>query len=284
MHGLGNDFVVIDNTAGSVSLRPEQISAMADRHTGIGFDQLLLVETASVAGAEFDYRIFNADGGEVEHCGNGARCFARFVHERGLTKSTHIPVNTAAGRLVLHLLDDGRVTVNMGVPNFAESSLPFDADPGDAEPGTDQDALLKHPDGTYSLTHGEETGRFGIASLGNPHISLFVDDVATAPVHTLGPWLESHRRFPARVNVGFLEIVSRGHARLRVYERGVGETRACGSGACAAVAIARKLDLLDESVSLTLPGGDLDIRWAGAGSPVEMTGPCSTVFEGRLRM
>lgn len=279
MHGLGNDFVVIDNTDGSFALQADEISALADRHTGIGFDQMLLVQAASVDDVEFDYRIFNADGGEVEHCGNGARCFARFVHEKGLTDSREIPVHTAAGRIVLKLLDDGQVTVNMGVPDFRAEALPFDT-------GVDPKASLckQHEDGTFSLEISGETVRFGIASLGNPHITLLVDDVGNAPVEHWGAQLESHARFPARVNVGFLQILSPERARLRVFERGVGETQACGSGACAAMAIARQLGHLNEAMTMQLSGGELGLRWRGEGSPVEMTGPCSTVFEGRMRM
>ncbi len=279
MHGLGNDFVVIDNTDASFVLDPIRIKALADRHTGIGFDQLLVVESPTVSGVEFDYRIFNADGGEVEHCGNGARCFARFVHERGLTNSHRIPVNTAAGRIELVLKEDGQVTVDMGIPVFDPASAGFDAVTADL-PGYP----VMQADGRWTMDVDGETIHFGVASIGNPHISLLVPDVELAPVLTLGKILESHPRFTRRVNVGFLHIVTPRRARLRVFERGVGETRACGTGACAAMVIACRLGLLDNTASLELPGGELEINWSGEGSHVEMTGPCSTVFEGRMRM
>ncbi len=279
MHGLGNDFIVIDNVDGALQLDSDRIAALADRHTGVGFDQMLVVESPSVEGVEFDYRIYNADGGEVEHCGNGARCFARFVHDRGLTTSKTIPVHTAAGRIELVLLDDGQVTVSMGVPEFTPESLPFDVCSTSLE-----DRPVAQPDGTWDMDTGGHVCNFGIASLGNPHISLFVDDVDTAPVAELGGLLESHERFPARVNVGFLQVVSNRHVRLRVFERGVGETLACGTGACAAMAIARKQGLVADEITVQLQGGELRIRWAAASSPIEMTGPCSTVFEGRMRM
>lgn len=279
MHGLGNDFVVIDNTDASCVFEPARISALADRHTGIGFDQLLVVEAPSDPDVEFDYRIFNADGGEVEHCGNGARCFARFVHDRGLTTSRRIPVNTAAGRIELMLRDDGQVTVDMGLPVFDPASLDFDIDRVDL-PGSPE----IQDDGSWCMDIDGEPHRFGIASIGNPHITLFVGDVDVAPVLTLGQHLESHPRFKQRVNVGFLQIVSSDFARLRVFERGVGETQACGTGACAAMAIARRLGLLESTATLALSGGELQISWPGEGSHIEMTGPCSTVFEGRMRM
>lgn len=269
MHGLGNDFMVIDNLQEKVQLDAATIRRLSDRHTGIGFDQLLVVEAPSVAEAEFDYRIFNADGDEVEHCGNGARCFARFVSDRGMTDSRTISVNTRNGLITLELQDDGQVRVQMGLPVFEPAGVPFLAD----EPAL-----------SYDLVVAGTSYPVGVASIGNPHVLLLVDDVDTADVEGLGPLIESHERFPRRVNVSFMQIVDREHVRLRVFERGVGETRACGSGACAAVAIAHHQGLLDKTVSVTLPGGELKIHWPNENSAIEMTGPCSTVFEGHTRM
>ncbi len=273
MHGLGNDFMVVDATAGPVALSAERIRALSDRHTGIGFDQLLVVEPPSVPGVEFDYRIHNADGTEVEHCGNGARCFARFVHERGLTTSRRIPVHTANGTIELRLLDDGRVTVAMGVPRFAPELVPFDvglALSGARAPHRAIEALGRRLE-------------LGVLSIGNPHAVLAVDDVDAAPVAELGPAIESHPAFPRRVNAGFLQIVTRTRARLRVYERGVGETLACGSGACAAHAFGVVAGWLERRATMALPGGELELYWPDDDASIEMTGPCSTVFEGRTR-
>ncbi len=265
MHGLGNDFVVLDGVRQQVALDAHTVRRLADRHTGIGCDQLLLVEPPPDPAFDFGYRIFNADGGEVEQCGNGARCFARFVHDQGLSDKATLRVATRAGALELRLEADGQVTVDMGVPEFEPARIPFTA----AERAT-----------SYRLATelGEVT--FGAVALGNPHAVLQVDDPDTAPVATLGPLLESHPSFPRRVNVGFLGIVDRGHARLRVFERGVGETRACGSGACAAVVVGRQLGLLDARVGVDLTGGRLVISWLGEGEPVMMTGPATHVFEG----
>ena len=272
MHGLGNDFMVVDNTAGDVVLERDRIRRLADRHTGVGFDQLLVVERASRDGAAFDYRIHNADGDEVEHCGNGARCFARFVVERGLTDAREIVVNTRGGLITLALRGDGEVSVDMGVPTFVPERIPFVAD-------------AEAADGRYPIDVDGETLVVGAAAIGNPHVVLVVPRVADAPVARLGPALESHPRFPRRVNVGFAEVRARDELHLRVFERGVGETRACGTGACAAVAIGQRQGLLDERVRVTLPGGTLDVRHAaGTGRGIEMTGPCSTVFEGHTRM
>ena len=269
MHGLGNDFVVINNLDGKVKFTSRRISELSDRRTGIGFDQMLVIEAASVAEAEFNYRIFNADGGEVEHCGNGARCFARYVHDKGLTQSRSIPVNTTGGLITMHLLDNGEVTVNMGVPDFVPANIPF---------ATDKE--LK----SYELTVNNEVFHAGAVSIGNPHVVLQVDDVTTADVETLGPVLESHSLFPNRVNVGFMQIIDSANIKLRVFERGVGETRACGSGACAAVAVGIKQGLLDKNVSVVLPGGPIKIVWEDFNCSIEMTGACSTVFEGQTRM
>lgn len=267
MHGIGNDFVVIDAIGQKVGLTSDQIRHIADRHFGVGCDQLLLVEASTLEEAEFRYRIFNADGGEVEQCGNGARCFARFVTERGLTTSQNIPVETAGGLIRLQLESEELVTVDMGVPDFQPSALPFEAD------GT--------PEYHDLMVNGEKYA-IGAVSVGNPHAVLLVDSVKHAPVKTLGPAIEAHERFGRGVNVGFMEVVDRHHIRLRVYERGVGETMACGSGACAAVAVGIRNRLLDESVRAELRGGDLTIRWSGEGNHLLMTGPAETVYEGQI--
>lgn len=269
MHGLGNDFMVVNNLSNTINFRDEDICKLADRHTGIGFDQLLVVSPASVPEAEFDYRIFNADGDEVEHCGNGARCFAKYVYDKQLTTNRTIRVNTLNGVITLVLQDNGEVTVRMGVPVFEPSGIPFLAD---------------ERSDIYALDVAGQTLQVGAASIGNPHVVLQVDDVDTAAVEHLGPLMESHPRFPKRVNVGFMQIINRQHMRLRVFERGVGETMACGSGACAAVAIANRQGLLDKSATVTLPGGNLQLHWPKENTSIEMTGPCSTVFEGHTRM
>jgi len=265
MHGLGNDFVVIDGVRQQVALDPATVRRLADRHTGIGCDQLLLVEPPPDTSVDFRYRIFNADGGEVEQCGNGARCFARFVRDQGLSDKAVLRVATQAGVLELRVESDGQVTVDMGVPEFEPARIPFAA-------------AAREPSYRLDTAHGEVT--FGAVSLGNPHAVLLVDDPGTAPVATLGPLLESHPSFPRRVNVGFLGVVDRDHARLRVFERGVGETRACGSGACAAVVIGRQQGLFDTRVAVDLDGGRLVISWPGEGESVRMTGPATHVFEG----
>lgn len=267
MHGLGNDFIVIDAINQPLNLSAENIRYLADRHFGIGCDQLLLVEPAIHDDADFQYRIFNADGSEVAQCGNGARCFARFVYDRGLTTNKHITVDTLAGRLLLQLDEGGLVTVDMGVPCFDPARIPFIAP---------QQALR------YSIEVAEQTITAGVVALGNPHVVLQVDDIMTAPVAQLGPALEHHQRFPERVNVGFMEILEPAKIRLRVFERGSGETLACGSGACAAVAVGHIQGLLDERVLVELPGGNLLIQWAGVGHSVMMTGPAITVFEGEI--
>jgi len=269
MHGLGNDFVVIDAINQSVDLTPQQIRQLADRHRGIGCDQLLLVEASDQPDSQFRYRIFNADGGEVEQCGNGARCFARFVHARGLTSSLRIPVQTRAGRIELMIRDDDSVTVDMGVPQLEPADIPFQA-------------TARAP--CYALSVDDETHELGILSIGNPHAVLVVPHVDSAPVARLGPAIEAHPRFPRHVNVGFMEVVTRNHIRLRVFERGAGETQACGSGACAAVISGRIQGLLDETVSVELRGGDLMVSWAGEGQPVLMTGPATFVFEGIIEL
>jgi len=267
MHGLGNDFVVIDTINQPISLNREQIRHIADRHFGIGCDQLLLVEAAQDNSVLFTYRIFNADGNEVEQCGNGARCFARFVHDKGLTQERHIPVQTKAGQLILELQDDGQVTVNMGIPEFKPERIPFTAD---------QQA------NRYKLELNSETIEVGVVALGNPHAVLLVNEVSKVPLATLGAEIEGHHRFPQRVNAGFMQIIDQNMIKLRVYERGVGETLACGSGACAAVVIGRQWQLLSENVQVQLPGGTLSISWPGEGQAVMMTGPAQFVFDGSI--
>lgn len=267
MHGLGNDFVVIDAINQSFVPDSARIRAWADRHTGIGFDQLLIVEKPRSAQAAFSYRIFNSDGGEVEQCGNGARCFARFVREQGLTELDLIPVETNSGLLVLELLEAGRVRVNMGVPEFAAQKIPL---------ATDQQTSL------YSLDLDGEHVLFSALAIGNPHIVIQVEDIESAEVERLGPLLESHAFFPQRVNVGFMQRLDRGSFNLRVYERGVGETQACGSGACAAFVAGQQLGLLDQQASAYLLGGELNLEWQGEGNPVMMTGNTALVFEGEI--
>ncbi|MGD2055744.1 MAG: diaminopimelate epimerase [Gammaproteobacteria bacterium] len=266
MHGTGNDFVVIDAIHQRVELSPEQIRFLADRRYGIGCDQLLLVESASGTAADFRYRIFNADGGEVGQCGNGARCFMRFVHDRGLTERHEIAVQTVGGRLHLFLEDDGQITVNMGEPRLDPADIPFVA-PARAA--------------SYTLMlDGEEPLEIGAVSLGNPHAVILVADIDAAPVQRLGPKIEQHPRFPQQVNAGFMQIIDFETIRLRVYERGSGETLACGSGACAAVVIGRLWDQLASRVKVSLKGGDVVVSWAGTGSPVYLTGPATQVFQG----
>jgi diaminopimelate epimerase len=267
MHGLGNDFVVIDAVNQSVDLTPAQIRQLADRRHGIGCDQLLLVQTSDRPDSQFRYRIFNANGGEVEQCGNGARCFARFVRAKGLTSANRIPVHTSAGLIELIVHNDEQVTVNMGSPRLEPADIPFEA-------------TMRAP--LYALSVDGETYEIGAVSMGNPHAILQVPHVDSAPVARLGPAIESHPRFPNRVNVGFMEVVARGRIRLRVFERGAGETLACGSGACAAVVSGRVQGLLDETVTTELRGGDLVVSWPGNNQPVLMTGPATFVFEGTI--
>ena len=269
MHGLGNDFVMVDGITQRVKLSPEKVRQIADRHIGIGCDQLLLVEAPRDPEADFRYRIYNADGSEVENCGNGARCFARFVRDRRLTSKEHILVETAAGTLKLNIQGPDQVSVDMGEPVLEPAKIPFEADI-QAE--------------TYPLEVEGETYNIGAVSMGNPHAVLLVEDVLKAPVETLGAIIERHPRFPAKVNVGFLQIEARDRARLRVFERGVGETRACGTGACAAMVSARLRGLVDEELHITLPGGTLTIHWPGPGEPVTMTGPATAVYHGQIAL
>lgn len=267
MHGLGNDFMVFDGINQVVELSSQQIQDLANRRFGVGFDQLLLVEKPDGAEADFKYRIYNANGGEVEQCGNGVRCFARFVIEKGLTDKKRIIVETLGGTVIPELVEGGHVRVDMGVPNFDPVALPFDA----------PQAAISH-----MLDVGGESLPIGAVSMGNPHAVLQVPNIQTADVARLGPLMESHTRFPRHVNAGFMQIVGRSRIKLRVYERGAGETMACGTGACAAMAVARTQQLVDECVTVELPGGELIIEWAGMGQALFMTGDASNVFEGEV--
>lgn len=269
MHGAGNDFVVLDGVRQSVALSPEQIRFIANRHFGIGCDQILLVEKTQRDDADFRYRIFNADGGEVEQCGNGARCFVRFVHDQRLTAKRSIVVETKSGLISPHLEDDGRVTVNMGAPIFDPSQIPFVSDSHEV---------------IQPLQLGDVVVQITAVSMGNPHAVQVVTDIEAAPVATQGALIESHPRFPRRVNAGYMQIVDRTHIRLRVFERGAGETLSCGTGACAAVVAGIRRKLLDNTVHVATRGGALKITWAGERSPVLMTGPAITVFEGEINL
>ena len=272
MHGLGNDFMVIDGISQHFNPAAAPIAEWADRHRGIGFDQLLLVEAPPLPEAEFGYRIFNADGSEVEQCGNGARCFARFVHEKGLSRNRRIRVATAKGLIVLNLQENGLVTVDMGEPRLVAADIPFAPAPGEAA-----DALWPE------IGLDGASARFSCVNMGNPHAVLVVDDVHRAPVAEWGARLERHPQFPERVNVGFMQVLDAHHIRLRVFERGTGETQACGTGACAAAVAGMRAGLLARqgAVCVSLPGGDLQIEWA-ADNHVLMAGPAATVFEGTV--
>jgi diaminopimelate epimerase len=269
MHGLGNDFMVLDLVSQHAHIQPKHAKQWGDRHTGIGFDQLLIVEAPNNPEVDFRYRIFNADGSEVEQCGNGARCFARFVLDKRLTAKKRIRVETKSGIIVLDVQNDGQVSVDMGPPRFIPAEIPFVAD---------AQAL------SYPLEVDGQLHSIAAVSMGNPHAVLRVDDVRTAPVHELGPKIENHPRFPQRVNAGFLQVIDRHRANLRVWERGAGETQACGTGACAAAVAAISQGWMDSPVSLDLPGGRLHIEWAGPGKPVLMTGPAVRVYEGQVRL
>lgn len=275
MHGLGNDFMVVDAVNQAFNPVAAPVAAWADRFRGIGFDQLLVVEKPTQAGVDFRYRIFNADGSEVAQCGNGARCFVRFVSDKGLTNKQEIVVETASGIIRPKLLGNGLVTVNMGQPRFRPSEIPFV--PLNEEAGAEAAV-------TYAVDLGSECVRAACVSMGNPHAVLLVDNVESAPVQDWGAKIEPHQQFPERVNVGFMQIIDRKQIRLRVYERGVGETQACGTGACAAVVAGVRLGLLESGVpvSVRLPGGELHISWQ-AGGDVLMSGPAETVFEGELQ-
>ena len=269
MHGLGNDFMVLDLISQHAHIQPKHAKAWGDRHTGVGFDQLLLVEAPTNPDVDFRYRIFNSDGSEVEQCGNGARCFARFVVDKRLTVKKQIRVETKSGIIELNLRPDGQVTVDMGAPRLVPEQIPFQAD---------AEAL------SYAVEVDGQSVQLAAVSMGNPHAVLRVDNVDSAPVHSLGPKLEHHPRFPKRVNVGFLQVINRQQARLRVWERGAGETQACGTGACAAAVSAIRQGWMDSPLQLELPGGSLSIEWAGPGQPVMMTGPAVRVYEGQIRL
>jgi diaminopimelate epimerase len=286
MQGAGNDFVVLDETRGPLNLSPAQYKFLGDRHFGVGADQILTVRpppaNPSAPGIDFEYVIHNADGGEVEHCGNGARCFLSFVRAKGLTHKTHVKMQTMNRLLELHCQADGGVTVDMGAPEFALDKLPFDAA-----------GLTPQPAGNWvvwglnmapALANQAKIAMINVAivSMGNPHAVTLVDDVDSAPVVTAGPQIQALAAFPQGVNVGFMQIVDRGHIRLRVYERGAGETLACGTGACAAVVCGIRLGLLDPAVEVQTHGGNLKIEWAGGQAPVFLTGPATTVFEGEI--
>jgi len=269
MHGVGNDFVVFDAPADPAVLAPERLRSLADRRTGVGFDQALVLAPPRHPESAASYRIFNADGDEVEQCGNGARCIAALLNRRGLTRGGTITLDSPAGPIHARIEADGRVAVDMGVPNFDPGSLPFRA--------------AREAD-SYPLEVAGGTVEIGAVSLGNPHAVLTVPAVDSAPVATLGPEIARHPRFPRRVNAGFLEIVARGEVRLRVYERGAGETRGCGTGACAAVAVGRRRGLLDESVRVGVRGGELRVNWAGSGERIWLTGPTEISFAGHVEV
>jgi len=270
MHGLGNDFVVIDAINQDISLTSAQIKFIADRNFGVGCDQLLMVEKPVKKNADFKYRIFNADGSEVAQCGNGARCFARFVRDKGLTNKNEITVDTDSGQLILTLDSNGLITVNMGIPIHLPKDIPLH---------TEQQAL------SYTVPVNDSEVVLGAVSMGNPHAVIIVDDINRAAVAELGAALESHPFFPERANIGFMQIINRQYIKLRVYERGAAETLACGSGACGAVVIGIEQNLLDQKdITVELPGGTLEINWAGRGHAVFMKGPAISVFEGQIEL
>ena len=269
MHGLGNDFMVVDLISQRVHLSSEQIRYLGNRNTGVGFDQLLLVETPQSPDVDFRYRIFNSNGTEVEHCGNGARCFAKFVHDQRLTGKRDILVQTSNRRIMLKMRDDHAVEVDMGEPVLQPDQVPFEA-------------TTQAP--SYSLEQDGHNYTLGVVSMGNPHAVLVVDDVASAPVFELGSKLEQHPRFPNKANIGFMQIIDRNTIKLRVFERGVGETKACGTGACAAVVVGQQQGLLDTNVTTQLTGGNLAIQWQGPGHHLFMDGPATHVYEGQIKL
>lgn len=273
MHGLGNDFVVIDLVTQRFNVQKKHIQYLADRHFGIGCDQVLVVEPPKNPDVDFRYRIFNADGNEVQQCGNGARCFARFVTDKKLTGKNPIQVETAGGVIQLTLTGDNCVEVNMGTPNFAPEAIPLDRQKADDQ-----------GQGIYELTLNDKSIEFGAVSMGNPHAVIRVDNVKKADVRGLGKKLTCHPIFPECANIGFMQVMSRADIKLRVFERGVGETLACGTGACAAVAHGIQQDWLDKEVSVELPGGKLQIEWQGGKQPVRMTGPATHVFDGKIHL
>jgi diaminopimelate epimerase len=268
MHGLGNDFVVIDAVNQSVALNRKQLRLLADRHFGVGCDQVLLIETAK-GGADFRYRIFNGDGGEVEQCGNGARCFVRYVHDHGMSAKREIRVETLGGIIIPKLESNGEVTVNMGPPKFEPYEIPF---------------IAEKRTTTYPLDINGKQVEISALSMGNPHAVQLVPDIDQAPVVTEGALIEGHVRFPQRVNAGYFQVIDRHHIRLRVYERGAGETLSCGTGACAAVVAGIQRGLLESPVTVRFRNGDLDVSWEGKNRPVWMTGPAVAVFEGEIEL
>ncbi|AVR98865.1 diaminopimelate epimerase [Pseudoduganella armeniaca] len=280
MHGAGNDFVVIDAINQQIDFSPAQWQALADRRFGVGADQMLVVEKASQPGCDFRYRIFNSDGGEVEQCGNGARAFVKFVAEKGLTDRRSISVETMAGVISPRLEDDGSVTVDMGAPVLEPSLVPFDTEGLQGQP-QGQETLWPL---VLELAGEKETVLVSVLSMGNPHAVQVVADTDTAPVELTGPLIEQHPHFPKRVNAGFMQVLDRQHIRLRVFERGAGETLACGTGACAAAVAGIRRGLLDSPVRVDARGGQLSIAWAGEGQPVYLTGPAVTVFEGEIEL
>ena len=269
MQGIGNDFIVIDGYSQSIQLSTAQIRQLADRHFGVGCDQLLLVEKPVNQAADFRYRIFNADGGEVEQCGNGARCFVRFVYEKKLTQKTLICVETANGLIYPKLEDNGLVTVNMGIPQFEPAQIPF---------------ITEAASLTYELNINHDKVEMSVVSMGNPHAVQIVADIDIAPVKTQGALIENHPSFPQRVNAGFMQILSTHEIRLRVFERGTGETLACGTGACAAAVAGIRLNKIQSPVTVLMQGGTLSISWEGSSSPVMMTGPAESVFDGEINI
>jgi diaminopimelate epimerase len=280
MHGAGNDFVVIDAISQHIDFTPAQWKQLADRRFGVGADQMLVVERATTPGCDFRYRIYNNDGGEVEQCGNGARAFVKFVAEKGLSTQRRIAVETLSGVIAPRLEDDGSITVDMGAPVLAPADVPFDAE-GLAGVAEGSDLLWPL---VLELAGDKETVLVSVVSMGNPHAVQVVDDVDTAPVELTGPLIEHHPRFPRRVNAGFMQLLSRQHIRLRVFERGAGETLACGTGACAAVVSGIRRGLLDSPVRVDARGGQLSIAWDGPGQPVWLTGPAVTVFDGEIEI
>jgi diaminopimelate epimerase len=269
MHGIGNDFVVFDATRQALTLTPAQLRFIAERRFGIGCDQILYVEAPKQDGVDFAYRIFNADGSEVEQCGNGARCFARFVRDHGLSAKEELVVSTRAGIIRLYLQADGQVKVNMGAPRFAPTQIPLAVTQAAAH---------------YEIDIKGERLQFGSVSMGNPHAVLQVENTESAPVEQIGPLLEQHPLFPQRVNVGFMQVLDREHIRLRVFERGSGETLACGTGACAAVVIGQNWGVLGQNVDVALPGGHVQVEWQGGNTPVWMTGPAVSVYQGMIEL
>ncbi|MGF1613802.1 MAG: diaminopimelate epimerase [Gammaproteobacteria bacterium] len=269
MHGLGNDFVVIENLSRNITLKPEQVRHLADRRTGIGCDQLLLVEPARNRGADFAMRIFNANGTEAEQCGNGVRCVTLFVHEQGLISTPEMSIETAGGPVISRLASREQIAVEMGIPCLEPAGIPLLAN---------RRAL------SYDLNVGGTVATIGAVSMGNPHAVMRVDDVDTAPVSTLGPAIQEHSCFPDGANVGFMQIIDTRRIRLRVFERGAGETPACGTGACAAVVVGREQGLLEHTVEVNLPGGRLHVAWSGGTCPVRMTGPAVRVFTGEIEI